>query len=195
MSEMKSAWEKALEKVEKLGKPTDEELKKFEYIPAGNKLAAEYLSNETYNLDAELTRYKDSGGRQHVIQGIQEIFLRNITLPRNDHDKKTISKAMEGIRIIKENKKQLETIYEQINNLLTYYEQALQQTFAQFKQSFEAKIQETSKALQQRQAAGQSIEVELQQQFQDEWHRASSQLDIQYEKALNEHKQQILQTA
>ena len=44
MSEMKSAYEKAMEKVEKLGKPTEEELKKLEYIPIGNAIAASRLS-------------------------------------------------------------------------------------------------------------------------------------------------------
>ena len=73
-----------MEKVEKLDKPSDEELKKLEYIPAGNRLAAKYLKEEDYNLAAELNKYKDAGIKIHIIQGAEEIFLRNIILPRND---------------------------------------------------------------------------------------------------------------
>ena len=191
MGEMKSAWEKALEKAEKLGKPSDEELKQIEHIPTGNMLAAKFLQEEKFDLDAELTKYKGSGVRQYIIQGAQEIFMRNITLPHNEHDKKVTSKSMEGIKLIKENKKQLDAIYERVNNLLSYYEQARQQAFAQFKKDFETKLKEASQALQQSAGAGVNIEAQIQQQFQDEWRRASAELDAQYQKALEEHKQQI----
>ena len=191
MSEMKSAWEKALEKVEKLGKPSDEELKQLEHVPVGNRLAAAYLREESYDMEAELAKYKDTEIRKHIIHGAEEIFLRNITLPNNDQVKQAAKKAMSGIRILKENKKQLEAIFDRIENLLTYYEQARQQALAQFKQSFEAKIQQTAQALQQQGGNTAAIEQQLQQQFQEEWHRVSSQLDAQYEQSLKEHKQQI----
>ena len=64
------------------------------------------------------------------------------------------------------------------------------------KQNFESKIQEIGLELQRRPGMNaQSLEVELQQRFQDEWHRASSQLDAQYEKTLEEQKQQIIAIA
>ena len=192
MGEMKSAWEKAMEKAEKLGKPTDEELKQLEYIPAGNTLAARFLQEEKYDLEAELTKYKGSGGRQYVLQGAQEIFLRNIGLPHNENDKKSTLRAMAGIKLLKENTKQLDVIYERINNLLTYYEQARQQAFTQFKKNFEDKIKESAKAVQQRPGAMASLEAQIQQQFQDEWRRASNELDAQYDRALDEHRQQVL---
>jgi hypothetical protein len=192
MGEMKSAWEKALEKVEKLGKPTEEELKKLEYIPAGNTLAAKFLQEEKFDLDAELTKYKGSGSRQYVIQGIQEIFMRNIALPHNEHDKKVTLRAMTGIKMLKDNKKQVDVILERITTVLSYYEQARQQAFTQFKKNFETKLQEMSKTLQQKPGAAANLEVQIQQQFQDEWRRASSELDAQYERALEEHRQQII---
>ena len=192
MSEMKSAWEKAMEKTENLGKPSDEELKKLEYRPAGNRLAARYLGEEDYNLDSELTKYKGTATGKYVIQGTEEILLRNITLPHGDQAKQTMVKATAGIRLLKENKKQLEPIFDRINNLFTYYEQALQQSLTQFKQSFEAKLQQSAQALQQKGGNAGAIEAELQAQFQEEWFKISSQLDAQYEKALDEHKQQIM---
>ena len=102
---------------------------------------------------------------------------------------------MAGIRLLKENKKQLEPIFDLISNLLTYYEQALQQAYAQFKQSFESRLQEARQALQQQPGNAATLEAELQQRFQEEWRKTSSQLDAQYGKALEEHKQQILKIA
>lgn len=195
MSEMKSAWEKAMEKADKLGKPSDDELKQLEHVPAGNRIAARYLGEESYDLDAELTKYKGTGVRKYVVLGAEEIFLRNTTLPRDDRAKQTTKKAMAGIRLLKENKNQLEPIFDLIENLLTYYEQALQQTFSQFKQGFEARLQQSAQALQQQGPTSGSVQADLQAQFQEEWRKISSQLDAQYEKALEEHKQQIARIA
>ena len=195
MGEMKNAWEKAMEKVEKLGKPTEEELKKLEYIPTGNTLAARFLQDEKSDLDAELIKYKGSGGRQFIIQGAQEIFLRNITLPHNEHDKKVTLRALAGIKIIKDNKKQLDVILERINNLLSYYEQARQQASSQFKKNFEAKLQELIKTLPQKPGSAANLEAQIQQQFQDEWRKASNELDAQYDRALEEQRQQLVKIA
>jgi len=195
MSEMKSAWEKAMEKVEKLGKLSEEELRQLEYQPVGNKLAARYLQETDYNLDAELTKYKGTGIRKYVLQGVQEIFLRNISLPKNEHDMQTIRRAMSGLRLLKENKNLLDTILDRIANLLNYYGQARQQTYLQFKKDFEAKLQETNQAMQQQMGAKVRIEPEQHPQFPEEWRRINSQLDAQYEKTLEEHKQQILKLA
>ena len=195
MSEMKSAWEKAMEKVEKLGKLSEEELKQLEYQPAGNKLAAKYLQETDYDLDAELAKYKGTGIRKYIIKGAQEIFLHGIFLPKNEHDMQTIKRAMAGTRLLKENKNSINTILDRITNLLNYYGQARQQTFLQFKKDFEAKLQEANKAMQQQIGNGARIETEQHPQFMEEWRRISNQLDAQYEKALDEHKQQILKTA
>jgi hypothetical protein len=190
VSEMKSAWEKAMEKADKLGKLSAEELQQLEYRPTGNKIAALYLQEEKYDLDAEITKLKGSGGRKYIINGIQEILIRNIALPHNEQSLKTLNRALEGMRLIKENKKQFQEIYDRINNLVNYYQQARQQAFTQFKSTFESRIQEMSMALQQQAGMNQqNLEAELQRQFQAEWHRASSQLDSQYEKTLEEQKQ------
>ncbi|MGB8707634.1 MAG: hypothetical protein WCD72_06795 [Dehalococcoidia bacterium] len=195
MGEMKSAWEKAKEKVEKLGNLTEEEIKQFECVPVGNKLAAKYLQDTGYNLDAELTKYKGTGLRKYIAQGAQEIFMHNIILPQNERDKQIIQRSMAGLRIVKENKNQLETILDRITNLLNYYEQARQQTYTQFKKGFEARLQESSQALQKQTGNAVPIEAQLQAQFQAEWLNLNSKLNGQYEKVLEKHRQHIQKIA
>lgn len=191
MGEMKSAREKAMEKVKKLGNLTEDEIKRFECVPIGNKLASRYLQEDDFNLDAELTKYKGTGLRKYITQGAQEIFLHNIVLPQTERDRQLTKRAMAGLRIAKENKNQLETILDRITNLLNYYEQASQQTFAQFKKGFEARLQEGNQVLQKQPGNNLPIEIQLQAQFQAEWHKLSSKLNAQYEKVLEEHKQHI----
>ena len=197
MSEIKSAWEKAMEKTENLGKLNEDELKQIEYVPIGNRLAAKFLELEKTNneLETELTKHKGTGARKFIIQGAEEIFLHNINLPHNDRDQQVAKKAMSGLKLLKENKNQLDSIFERIENLFNYYTQARQQSFTQFKQSFEDKVRQAAPALQQQMKNAAALEAGLQQQFQDEWRRASSQLDSQYEKALEEQKEQIIKIA
>jgi nucleoid DNA-binding protein len=194
MSEMKSAWEKAMEKVEKLGKLSEEELKQLEYQPAGNKLAAKYLQETDYDLDAEMMKYKGTGVRKYILQGAQEILLHSIVLPKNEYDMQTTRRAMSGLRLLKENKKLIDTILDRITNLLNYYAQARQQTYLQFKKDFEVKLREHNQAMQQQVGAKVHIEPEQHPQFVEEWRRINNQLDAQYAKALEEHKQQILKS-
>ena len=197
MTEMKSAWEKAMEKTENLGKLTEDELKQIEYVPIGNRLAAKFLELEksSNELETELSKHKGTGTRKFIIQGAQEIFLRNINLPHNDRDPQVAKKAMAGLKLLKENKNQLDAIFERIENQFNYYTQARQQAFNQFKQSFEEKVRQAGPALQQQMKNAAALEAGLQQQFQEEWRRIGSQLDAQYEKALEEQKELILKIA
>ena len=192
MGEMKSAFERAMEKVEKMGKATDEELKRLEYVPIGSAMAAKYLKEENFDLSGELNKYSDPNIRTHVVNGIQDALLHNITLPKDDVSKKTTNKAIAGLKLTRKAKNQLDALLDRISSLITYYEQAHQQAFNQFKTTFESKLPEITRAMQQQpQKSGIPIETQIQLQFQEQWRRASSELDAQYEKVLEEHKQQI----
>ncbi|MDI6815251.1 MAG: hypothetical protein QMC90_04145, partial [Dehalococcoidales bacterium] len=59
MGEIKSALEIAMERVEKLGKATDEERLKWKYVPEGERLAARYLKQDC-NLVVELSQYEEN---------------------------------------------------------------------------------------------------------------------------------------
>ena len=96
MSEMKSAFERAMERAESLGKASEEDLRKWKYLPDGERLAAKYLRDEC-DLTAEIGRYDDNV-RQHVVEGAQGILVKNIDLPRNELAKRTNKKAMEAIK-------------------------------------------------------------------------------------------------
>jgi hypothetical protein len=195
MGDIKSAWEKALEKAEQLGKPSDEELKRLEHIPTGNAIAAKYLSDEKFDLDSEITKYKGTGNRQYIVWGIQETFLRNISLPHDERDKYLFNRSLSGLRLIKENRKQVDIVIDHVKNIISYYEQARQHTFTQFKKDFETRVKEAGKMVQQMHQQGASLEAQLQQQFQEEWRTVIKDIDVQYEKALEDQKQQLIKIA
>jgi len=193
MSDIKSAREIAMEKVQKLGEVTDEERLRWKYVPEGERLAAEYLKKGG-NLVTNLGQYeKHIAG--YVIAGMSETMVRNIDLPRDDLTKKNNRKAMDGLKTIKSDKVSVENVYSKLRRIFNHYleqgEQQRKQAYEELRAEFEAKIQQ---ALQQQLGTlwQGEIDVEKQPQFQEEWHRVEAQLDSQYVTLLNEYKQELL---
>lgn len=196
MDEMKSAFEKAMERAESLGRASEEDLKKWEYVPEGERLAAEYLRDEC-DLVVELGKYDDEV-RKHISTGAQGVLIGNIDLPRNDVAKKNNKKAMEAIKELKRDKVSVENVYTKMRRIFNHYEQEgeqqRRQAYEEIKKDVEAKMRQ---AIQQElgPSASTKVNVEAQPQFQQEWRRALSQMDSQYIKLLDEYKQEILSIA
>ena len=192
MDEMKSAFERAMERAESLGKASEEDLRKWKYLPEGEKLAAKYLKDEC-DLVVEIGKYDDNV-RQHVVEGAQGILVNNIDLPRNELAKRTSKKAMEAIKELKRDKVSVENVYTKLRRIFNHYEQEgeqqRRQAYEAVKKDVEAKMQQ---AIQQQLGAAGSmkIDVETQPQFQQEWRRTLAQLESQYLKLLDECKQEI----
>jgi len=192
MDEMKSAFERAMERAERLGKASEEDLRKWKYLPEGERLAARYLKDEC-DLVVEIGEYDDNV-RQHVVEGAQGILVNNIDLPRNELAKRTNKKAMEAIKELKRDKVSVENVYTKLRRIFNHYEQEgeqqRRQAYEAVKKDVEAKMQQ---AIQQQLGAAGSmkVNVETQPQFQQEWRRTLAQLESQYLKLLDECKQEI----
>lgn len=196
MGDIKSAREIAMEKLEKLEGPTDEERLKWKYIPEGERLAARYLK-EDCDLAAELSKYEEKV-RRYVVEGAGEILIRNIDLPKSDLTRRNTRKAMDGLKAIKSDKVSVENVYSKMRRIFNHYveqgEQQRKQAYQTLKGEFEARVQQ---ALQQQlgTSVGFKIDVEKQPQFQEEWRRMQAQLNSQYIKLLDEYKQELLAIA
>ncbi|HEY87707.1 MAG TPA: hypothetical protein G4O06_06775 [Dehalococcoidia bacterium] len=192
MSDIKSAREIAMEKIEKLGKATDEERLKWKYIPEGEKLAARYLKQDC-NLVVELSRYQENVTK-YIIEGAEDILIRNINLPKDDLAKRKNRQAMDGLKTLKSDKIGVENVYSKLRSIFQHYreqgEQQRKQAYESLKAEFEARIQE---AVQQQlgSLAGIRVDVERQPQFQEEWRKIQAQLGSQYVMLLDEYKREL----
>ena len=192
MGDIKSALEIAMEKIEKLGKATDEERLKWKYVPEGEKLAVRYLKQDC-NLVVELSEYEEAA-RRYVVAGASDILIRNINLPKDDLAKKNNRQVMDGLKNLKNTKVAVENAYSKIRRIFNHYaeqgEQQRKQAYETLKTEFEAKMQQ---AIQQQLGSLTriKIDVEKQPQFQEEWRKIQTQLDSQYLKLLDEYKQEL----
>ena len=192
MGDIKSAFEIAREKIEKLGEATDEERLKWKYVPEGEKLSAKYLKQDC-NLVDELSQY-ETKVRRYIIDGAEDILIRNIDLPRDDLAKRNNRRAMDGLKNLKSDKVAVENVYSKIRRIFNHYveqgEQQRKQAYKSLKAEFEAKVQE---AVQQQLGSFARIKVDVEKQppFQEEWHRLQAQLDSQYLGLLGEYKLEL----
>lgn len=192
MDDIKSALQIAMEKVENLGEPTEEERLEWKYVPEGSKLAARYMGQDG-NLTSELSNY-DEKSRKYVAEGVSQVLIRNITLPDSDMAKRKNKLAMDGLKEIKSDRVSLENIYSKIRRIFEHYldtgEQQRKQAYMSLKSEFEAQVKQ---ALQQQlgSAMGMQIDVEKQPQFQNEWRKRQAQLDSEYLNLLDELKQEL----
>ncbi len=194
MGEMRSAFEIAMEKAEQLEKPSAEELERWRCVPEGERLAVRYLE-EDCDLIAELNRYGE-GAREHVIEGVEEVLLRNIELPGSDLVRrgKSDRKVVEGLKLLKRDKVAVENVFSKVRRIFNHYQGEgagqRKQAYESLKADFQVRVQQ---AIQQQlgTSMGIKIDVERQPQFQEEWRRVLSRLDSQYQKLLDEYKGEL----
>jgi hypothetical protein len=193
MGDIKSAAEIAREKLAKIDAPTEAERLKWKYGPEGEKLAARYLKEDAVNLADEIKKFDDKA-RQFVSATISDILLRNIGLPRTETARKTNKKAMEGLNLLKNDKKAVENVFNRMRHILDHYVQEgakqKQQAYESLKADFEAKVQQAI-----RQKTGTSarvkIDIEKQPQFQEEWQRLQAQMEAQYVNLMEDYKKEL----
>lgn len=193
MTEIKSAAEIAREKLEKIGEPTEEERLKWKYGPEGEKLAARYLK-EDCNLVNEIDKF-DENAKKFITASINDILIRNISLPRNEVTRKTNRKAMDGLKALKKDKVAVENVFSKMRHVLDHYvdEGAKQkkQAYENLKSEFEEKIQQAIRQQTGVQNARMKIDVEKQPQFLEEWQRIQAQMEAQYLTLLDDYKKEL----
>jgi len=191
MGELKRAFDIAMERAEKLGKASPEEIRKRDLVPQGEKLAAQYLKGQC-DLTVELSKYDDEA-RGYVAESVKKVLLRNLDVPKNEVVKRTNRRAMEGIKSLKDDKGGVENVYSKLRRLFKHYEdegaQQRSQAYEELKQDFYRNLQQL--AHQQGMPTGISINVESHPQFQEQWRLTLTKLDAQYHTLMEEYKLEI----
>ncbi|OAG28177.1 DUF6657 family protein [Thermodesulfatator autotrophicus] len=182
--EIKSALEIALEKAEKIGKASKEELRQEKLEKEGRRLAARFLQEKDFNLLKALAEVP-SEDKPVVLRAAVDTLVRNIVFPRDELTLKEIEKALKGLETIFIDFPQVRELSAEIKKLLTLYLQQQKQLFEQFKMQFQSQMGEIEEALKQQYGQAVKIEPEMLPQFQEEWGKVKGQLDAQYQRQLD----------
>ncbi len=181
MGEIRSAFEIAMEKADKLGKMKPEELESRKWNEEGKRIAASFLAGKVDRLQ---DRLQDVPGRaiRHVLEGATECLLRNVVLPRDKDQWRTIERALKGLIELKGSMAQ--QVVPRIEELLRGYEQTMDSYIQQFKAQVQA--QGGVEGYGAGGPAGERGRLDLNAvaAMEQEWSRISSEIAEQFERQL-----------
>ena len=188
MTEIRSTMDLVLERAARMGKASADELEQEDIRKQGMKLAAEFLDSKVDNLMnsfSELPAEKQMAVRQ----GMVEVLLRNIFLPRDEDAKERTDRAAKGIVELGGGAGDLSSICAEMQHILGQYNQHREQLKTQLEEQVKAQYEQL--LTQQRGGMpGESVnpELALQAKIKEEWTRLETELSDQYNQALEQHK-------
>ncbi|MBM4295042.1 MAG: hypothetical protein FJ126_09110 [Deltaproteobacteria bacterium] len=189
MAEIKSALEMALERAERFGRASKEEMAEARHREQGQRLAVNFLKGEV-DLEKELQAAPPEA-LPALKAGIKEVLLRNVALPRNGDPDPRLSLALEGLLLAATNPKAMARFKSEVEQLMTNFVQVRNNAFQQLKARFSATLGDYARALEMQLRQKVRLEVEHLPQFQEEWRKFLGQLQEQFEPLLEELKSRM----
>jgi hypothetical protein len=188
MAEIKSTLEKVMERAASMGRANQEEIQAEERVKEGMRLAADYLQGREVDFGAALA----GPGTGAVKKGIVQVFLRNITLPR-DEDGERAEKSMQGLLELGQGSGDLASIFRDMKGILDHYRQHQKEIRQQLEDAFRQQMEHALAQQTGKKGLGMKMDPRLHPKFQEEWSRVKSDLDSQYNKVLQQHKDLVAQ--
>ncbi len=194
MAEIRSAMELALEKAERLGRASPEEMARSQHQDQGRLWAVQFLKEELTGEDLiqEIKRLP-AAGQEAVRPAIKEVFLRNVSFPREDTPDPRQARALSGLVAVARNPKAMAGLKGEVERFNQELLQVKNQVYQQLKARYGAGVGNMQRALEAK--LGQKLRVEAEQipQFQEEWRQFQSNLAEQFEPRLEALKARMLE--
>lgn len=179
---IKTALEKAMERAKSFPEVSRAEIARIENMPRGRTIGASFMNNRNINLKEALSEIPEEI-RKYAVEGVQEILLMNITLSSVEEDADSTRRAMEGVMVIKRDRAQVSDVLGELDQLMQYYRQAMDQTQERFKKEYE---------MRSRSARAQGRERSMERmEFREEWANVVRQLNSRFEASLSQLKDKI----
>ena len=189
MAEIKSTLEKVMERAASMGRATQEEIATEERVKDGMRMGADYLRGEDVDFSNALEQTTSS---VLVKRGLVQAFLRNITLPRDDEQQRA-ERAMQGLLALGKGSGDLLSIFKDMKGILDHYQQHKKEILQQLEDAFRQQMEQALAQQAGQAGLGMKVDPTLHPKFQEEWSRMKSELDTQYNQALNQHKDLVAQ--
>jgi len=189
MAEIKSTLEKVMERAASMGRATQEEIATEERVKDGMRMGADYLRGEDVDFSNALEQTTSS---VLVKRGLVQAFLRNITLPRDDEQQRA-ERSMQGLLALGKGSGDLLSIFKEMKGILDHYQQHKKEILQQLEDAFRQQMEQALAQQTGQAGLGMKVDPTLHPKFQEEWSRVKSELDTQYNQALNQHKDLVAQ--
>jgi ElaB/YqjD/DUF883 family membrane-anchored ribosome-binding protein len=190
MAEIKSTMEMVLERAARMAEAAPAVSDNEDLLKEGMRLAAEYLKDKETDLQASLGSY-GAKDQVDVKKGMAKTLLRNIVLPRDEFLQASGQNALQGILILSQNNHEIQTICQELGQILNQYGQHKEQSTQQLLEAIKAQLH------QQQIARGQEpqddVNPAMHPKYNEELTRMLMNLNNQYNDAMTQRKDMILQ--
>ncbi len=188
MDEMKSALERALERADRMGKLSPEEMQRqneARYIPAGEAIAQRFFEHGQISILAEQLDKLENDGKSIAIHSALDVLIKNVGLENRD----ITERALEGIIGLQGSK----TIADVADGVMALFGQYVWQK----KLLYEENSQSAGKEVKERMAttgiSGSAI-AGINLENNEEWAEKANELRSEFDARLHELKQALGQS-
>ncbi|MDB4516086.1 hypothetical protein N9089_00655 [Crocinitomicaceae bacterium] len=190
MAEIRSTMDMVMERAARLAAEAEESSGDEALANEGMRMAAAFLNGEGENL---LEQLKSKAPEEQMIirGGMARTMLRNILLPRDQEISEQSLLSLNGLQELSGNSTDIATICSELKQILEQYGQHREQVKQQFDESI---LNQLKMQLQQQGLAvddEMALNPTMHPQYQEEWSKASAELNNQYNDALDQRKELI----
>lgn len=185
--EIRSTLEIALEKAERLGKASKEELWLMSLEEEAQRLAAKFLREELDDLEEKmkiLLENKNSNERKVIIKGLIKVFLRNIVLPQTEYQLKDSKRALTGLKIVFKKVPEMDKVCKELEKLVTQYKSHKDTIYRELLKRFSAEVEMLQQAVSEQLGAEVQVDPESHPRFKEEWNKIRERIDEEYNRQL-----------
>ena len=192
MAIIKSAWELALEKTEKL-QVDPVKIKRDLKVKEGRQLAGTFLSDIDATKEGTKKQYDavPAEEKEAFKEGMALTMLSNLALPRNTAFKENFAKVLDLGMILGEGNEQLEQLLGQLEGFFSQYLENQEDLIERMKQQFAPALQQKEAQLRKQYGPNFTLRPEQDPEFMKLLDKQLSQLDDQYTNILTQAKAQI----
>ncbi|MGI6656705.1 MAG: DUF6657 family protein [Desulfobulbus sp.] len=189
MAEIKSTLELVMERAARMGVATPDEMRHEENLKQGMQQTAAYLNGNAPSLKALLDE-QDAGQRAAVRKGMLTSLLRNLFLPRDEEGVARLDRAIKGLGELNPDTPDIPALCRELRTVATQYSQHRDQLYEQLKEQVRRQLEQilASKGMH---TDGMKIDPSQEPHFKEQWAQLEADLDHQYNKALEQFKQQL----
>ncbi|MGW8192731.1 MAG: hypothetical protein ACWGOX_00560 [Desulforhopalus sp.] len=190
MAEIKSTMEMVLERAAKMAAEASAAHDDEDLAKTGMRLAADFLNDKTTDIGAALNSLPGSS-QMEVRLGMARTLLRNVVLPRDEELQASGKKALQGILALAGNGGDIRSICRELEQLLDQYGQHKDQTTRQLEDAIRAQMEQQQMG---RDSGGRgAVNPRMHPQYQEELAKMLTSLNSQYNEAMDQRKEMIIQ--
>jgi hypothetical protein len=193
MAEIKSTMEMVLARAARMeAEEGGEELLAEDQVKDGMRAGAAYMRDEETDLLAALDGCP-AAGKGNFIKGVADVLLRNIVLPRDEEVSEEVGLAMNGLVQVGQNHQDLLAVFGDLTKIFEQYRAHRKQLKEQLETQFAQMMPQLEAAMAQKTGQHMKLQPSQHPKYQEEMQKAMDDLNGQYGRAIDQHKQMVVQ--